>query len=249
MSLSQVQQHKPLPADAHDSLSIQVHICGRSLFGRGLEQILEGTNFVVSDPACFGPFQPSLGSYRNDPIYIIDGEAYSLTDMIEHVVELKALHPEARIVLVSDQLEAGTIRALHESGINGICLTSSSREVLLRSIELVALGEVVVSSDLLMEMISQREDHSNSEPKLDIEQLFQSPPRRLLSNREVEVLHWLKEGAPNKVIARHLNVAEATVKVHVKAILKKIRVSNRAQAAIWAAHHMPSEVLEPRSAA
>jgi two-component system nitrate/nitrite response regulator NarL len=46
------------------------------------------------------------------------------------------------------------------------------------------------------------------------------------------------EGAPNKVIARKLEVAEATVKVHIKAILRKIRVANRTQAAMWAVSHL-----------
>jgi two-component system nitrate/nitrite response regulator NarL len=63
---------------------------------------------------------------------------------------------------------------------------------------------------------------------------------RHLSNRETEILCWLMEGATNKVIARKLNVTEATVKVHVKAILRKIGVGNRTQAAIWAADHLPA---------
>jgi two-component system nitrate/nitrite response regulator NarL len=48
------------------------------------------------------------------------------------------------------------------------------------------------------------------------------------------------QGAPNKVIARKLEVAEATVKVHIKAILRKIRVANRTQAAMWAVNHLPA---------
>ena len=52
-------------------------------------------------------------------------------------------------------------------------------------------------------------------------------------------LPFLVDGAPNKVIAQRLQITEATVKVHVKAILRKIRVKNRTQAAIWAAKHLP----------
>jgi two-component system nitrate/nitrite response regulator NarL len=66
-----------------------------------------------------------------------------------------------------------------------------------------------------------------------------------LSSRETEILYCLTKGSPNKVIARQLNLCEATVKVHIKAILRKIGVFNRTQAAIWAADHMPvkSELL------
>jgi two-component system, NarL family, nitrate/nitrite response regulator NarL len=55
-----------------------------------------------------------------------------------------------------------------------------------------------------------------------------------LSGREAAILNNLVQGASNKVIANQLKITEATVKVHVKAILRKIRVKNRTQAAIWA---------------
>lgn len=55
-----------------------------------------------------------------------------------------------------------------------------------------------------------------------------------LSVREWEILEGLKLGKPNKAIARNLNITESTVKVHVKSLLKKIRVNNRTQAAMWA---------------
>ena len=55
-----------------------------------------------------------------------------------------------------------------------------------------------------------------------------------LSGREAQVLEGLVKGEANKVIARSCGIAEATVKVHIKSILRKIRVGNRTQAAIWA---------------
>ena len=54
-----------------------------------------------------------------------------------------------------------------------------------------------------------------------------------LSVREVETLRSLVRGEPNKIISRRLGITEATVKVHVKAILRKLKVVNRTQAAIW----------------
>ncbi len=55
-----------------------------------------------------------------------------------------------------------------------------------------------------------------------------------LSERETQILQCLIEGYANKLIARRLDIAEATVKVHIKGLLRKINVSNRTQAAIWA---------------
>jgi two-component system nitrate/nitrite response regulator NarL len=57
---------------------------------------------------------------------------------------------------------------------------------------------------------------------------------RKLSEREVQILNGIVKGNANKVIARTCDIAEGTVKVHVKAILRKIRVANRTQAAMWA---------------
>ncbi|HVC53464.1 MAG TPA: response regulator transcription factor [Stellaceae bacterium] len=55
-----------------------------------------------------------------------------------------------------------------------------------------------------------------------------------LSERETEILQCLGQGASNKVIARELQITESTVKVHVKSLLRKLRLCNRTQAAIWA---------------
>ena len=57
---------------------------------------------------------------------------------------------------------------------------------------------------------------------------------RPLSARETGILRHLARGESNKVIARQLDITEATVKVHIKAILRKIQVRNRTQAAVWA---------------
>ncbi|TPG21598.1 DNA-binding response regulator [Sphingomonas koreensis] len=61
--------------------------------------------------------------------------------------------------------------------------------------------------------------------------------RNLLSDREIEILRCLVIGYPNKLISRRLDISEATVKVHVKAVLRKLKVQNRTQAAIYALHH------------
>ena len=61
-----------------------------------------------------------------------------------------------------------------------------------------------------------------------------SPPEIALSDRETQILQCLMQGLSNKLIARKLDIAETTVKVHVKGLLRKLRAANRTQAAIWA---------------
>jgi two-component system, NarL family, nitrate/nitrite response regulator NarL len=59
----------------------------------------------------------------------------------------------------------------------------------------------------------------------------------VLSDREKQILRCLVRGQSNKVIARELGIAETTVKVHIKSVLRKLRAANRTQAAIWALNH------------
>ncbi len=63
--------------------------------------------------------------------------------------------------------------------------------------------------------------------------------RLCLSSRETDILSCLTNGISNKHIARKFGIAESTVKIHVKSILRKINVQNRTQAAIWALANIP----------
>jgi two-component system nitrate/nitrite response regulator NarL len=82
-----------------------------------------------------------------------------------------------------------------------------------------------------------------------ISQIGDAPAACRLSERETAILLRLMHGAANKVIARELDIAEATVKVHVKSVLRKIRVKNRTQAATWAWAHCSRQPALPEPAA
>jgi two-component system, NarL family, nitrate/nitrite response regulator NarL len=66
-----------------------------------------------------------------------------------------------------------------------------------------------------------------------------------LSQQKTRILRCLMQGESNKIIARRFDITEATVKVHIKAILRKISVRNRTQAAIWAQSHLTNTVHGP----
>jgi two-component system nitrate/nitrite response regulator NarL len=127
----------------------------------------------------------------------------------------------------------------------------------LKSLELAAHGFVTVSVTVRGETVQspggKNESALESAPLTEFEtaaaahaiahraaqarQVFERPEREpvpAFSPREASILQLLREGAPNKLIARQLSLTEATVKVHLKSILRKIRVNNRTQAAVWA---------------
>jgi two-component system nitrate/nitrite response regulator NarL len=109
---------------------------------------------------------------------------------------------------------------------------------LVKSLELVMLGESLFPADVLTEIGKEH----GVDIQVEKEVIAYSPPTshsgRGLSARETQILKCLIQGDSNKVIARRLQIGEATVKVHIKAILRKIRVQNRTQAAIWAVNHL-----------
>jgi two-component system nitrate/nitrite response regulator NarL len=89
----------------------------------------------------------------------------------------------------------------------------------------------------LLSQVALNADNDQDRPIA--EPLPVDPGMHKFSNREAEILRCIMQGEPNKVIARKLEVTEATIKVHVKAILRKIGVGNRTQAAMWATEHLP----------
>jgi two-component system, NarL family, nitrate/nitrite response regulator NarL len=229
----------------HVSAFTTVLICKNPLLRAGLQYLLMGSCFVVFDPVSD---EISLSRYRSEiqpALFIIDANT-SLEQMIEIITLLKVQQPEARIVVVADQFHISFIQLGIDAGIDGFCLASSNRDVLIKSLELVMMGEKVVPGTLARAMLNEMVLNAESDQDSPVaEPLRSDPGKHNLSPREAEILRCLMRGDPNKVIARNLNVAEATIKVHLKAILRKIGVANRTQAAMWAQEHLRRRVGKP----
>jgi len=223
--------------------------CKNSMIREGIRHILSSTRYKVhpEDLSCRGTAVPQL--YGHAPfLFIIDSNLYP-NGMSNVVRDLKGQHANARVVILGDGFDLEEMRLILQAGADGYCLATTGCEALIKYLDLVMLGEVVFPSSALLnaispadEMIAISKDNAPvAMPLLQTERPSEAKDSviRTLSSREAEILQCLMEGAPNKVIARKLEVAEATVKVHIKAILRKIRVANRTQAAMWAVNHLP----------
>lgn len=146
--------------------------------------------------------------------------------------------PASRIVVISDTFDIKTVVDCLNAGASGYIVKATKSSRMIAALRLVALGEKVVPSDLVDTIGGSGIEHALS-PEMDHE-----IEEAKLSPRELDVLCCLMAGYPNKVIARKLDVCEATVKVHVKAILRKLNVRNRTQAALWANSHGINEALQ-----
>jgi two-component system, NarL family, nitrate/nitrite response regulator NarL len=113
--------------------------------------------------------------------------------------------------------------------LSGILTYDLSVDAFLRSLQLISSGERVFPRDMALGRRAQAAP-TGAEPRPDGDRL---------SPRERQILSHVVDGRSNKVIARHLGITEATVKVHLKSVLRKIRVENRTQAAIWALANLP----------
>jgi len=147
-------------------------------------------------------------------------------------------YPDGRIVIVADHYQQDELVSAFRAGAHGCFVHVTTCDVFVRSLELVMMGETVVPPAFLSHVLGpgQHQLGNDSPSKDDDRAILVAETDTMapqLSPRERSILRYLIDGDSNKSIARRMDIAEATVKVHVKAILRKIRVHNRTQAAIW----------------
>ncbi|AKG14866.2 transcriptional regulator NarL [Moraxella bovoculi] len=127
---------------------------------------------------------------------------------------------------VSDNLK--DVQDALELGADGYLLKDMEPEKIIGNIRRILRGELVISPALAPILAAAMRKPNQSEATLD------------LTDRELQVLHMIKDGMSNKMIGNKLGIAESTVKVHVKHILAKIGLRTRVEAAVWAVNHLPS---------
>jgi two-component system nitrate/nitrite response regulator NarL len=215
-------------------------LCRNTLLRTGIAQLLAGSQFALSSGASTGV--PDLSaSDDNPPTLILICESLSSEGYRELLGELKERCPGARLVLLADYLEPQSIGQLVKAGLSGLCSTGMSQEAMLKALELVMLGETFLPASIGFALLSQL-----SEPRPKVMVIGGDPAvANRFSDRETQILRLLTTGASNKLIARELGLAEATVKVHIKAILRKAKAENRTQAAMWASQFLGPAANSP----
>ncbi|MFC1458088.1 LuxR C-terminal-related transcriptional regulator [Microvirga arabica] len=230
-------QIQPLVRDPLPSVTTHL-ICRNTLLRTGIGQILSGSRFILTDEAFDDPSRP-LVLLEGAPALILLCESLSLDAYLEELEKVKARCPSARVVILADHLDLRTVVQLCTFGLNGLCPTAMSQAALLKALELVMLGETFLPASVSFELLEQGSCRLSP---VGIPMPASVVPGSVskLSERETEILRCLTQGASNKLIARELGLAEATVKVHIKAILRKVKADNRTQAAMWAQAHLIS---------
>jgi two-component system nitrate/nitrite response regulator NarL len=199
---------------------------GTGLFRRGLSSFLHNTDFVIAAEhdtveACVAAAE--AGDAPDLIVYISSGSIEASQQAVE---DLTNAYADARLIVLSGELSVDELAACLRAGARGYLLSSISKEAMVHSLTLIDLGETVFPSGLALAWMSGGVSSGRA--------LTDRAAGRDLTRREAEILDCLTAGAPNKQIARDLGITEATVKIHMKSLIRKIGVSNRTQAALWA---------------
>jgi DNA-binding NarL/FixJ family response regulator len=208
------------------------------LLREGLAKILRSENFhILASVSCAEDFLPSK-LHQHRPLVLVVHTGDNFDAAVEQIERLRGQHPGGRIAIVGDHYRLVEMVSAFRAGANGYFADVMSCDVFIKSIELLMMGETVFPPAFLSSVLAAESGYlgevmspnENDQAILITAEHTNAP---LLSPREKSILHCLIEGDSNKCIARKIDIAEATVKVHVNAILRKIRVQNRTQAAIW----------------
>lgn len=148
---------------------------------------------------------------------------------LEVVAQISRSVPEAKVVVISHPEERANALEMLKAGAKGCFARSISLPDLIKSIELVSSGRIIVSPVLakqfLIDIASIKEGVVTRDTKAESN----------LSLRETEIAKLVSQGATNKEIAEKLYISESTVKVHIKNILRKLELRNRQQIGVYAA--------------
>ncbi|MCO5107727.1 MAG: response regulator [Burkholderiaceae bacterium] len=202
-----------------------------TLFRRGLVALLatESDLDVVGEAADAGEATRRAAELQPDVI-LLDNHLPGVTG-IAALAGLKEAAPGARVLMLTVSEDETDLSAALRAGAQGYVLKTIDGDVLAQAIRRTARGESVVSPEMTGKLVQALRSITGSAAPAGAA----APADQLatLSPREREILEHIARGASNKAIARSLDIAETTVKIHVQHILRKLGLSSRVQAAVY----------------
>lgn len=202
-----------------------------TLFRAGLKDLLTRRGICVVAAVGSGEEGLAAAAMYAPDIVLLDMRMPCM-DGLTVLRQLCKNHPNLQVVmLTTSSNEADLVEALR-SGARGYLLKDIEPDDLVVALREIVSGKIVVAPEFaqVLARIVQGGDKKPQQPNIP-------NPFSELTPREYEILTLLAEGQSNKVIARNLGISDGTVKLHVKAILRKLNVSSRITAAVMAVEH------------
>lgn len=196
-----------------------------ALFREGLQGLLERRGIAVT-MASDGRRGIIKALKEKPDVVLLDLRMPDLSG-VEVLRQLRAKSFEKPVVVLTTSEEDKDVADSLRAGASGYLLKDMDPDELVAVLDDIVKGQTVVDPSLtrlLADLVKQG--------SADVEE--PDTPFEKLTARELEILCHLAEGQSNKVIARHLEISDGTVKLHVKAILRKLEVRSRVEAAVMA---------------
>lgn len=207
-----------------------------NLFRRGLRALLsQDERFqVICEAGDIGEALRCLAQTPQPDVILLDNHLPGVRG-VDAIPALKDAAPQARILMLTVSENEDDLAAALRAGADGYLLKTVESDHLGETIVKVLDGESVISPQMLTKLVSVfRARPAGSAPAPLEPPRPDGPSPDLLSPREREILLLIARGDSNKLIARTLDIAETTVKIHVQHILRKLGLSSRVQAAVYA---------------
>ncbi|WP_168184104.1 response regulator transcription factor [Pseudoruegeria sp. SK021] len=201
-----------------------------SISCEGLKSILDRRRFQIKDVWNRIDEAIKAGPAGYIPAAILINSAIGDLPSDRSLAQLRETYPGTRVILISEKCDLVRIQKSLKAGIDGFLLETIQPEAVSKAIEMILMGERVFPATHLAHLV-QAEDLEG-----EIAESIQTdmPVLDELSAGQKRVLALIAKAYPNKIIARELNISESTVKVHVKAILRKTGARNRTDVALLA---------------
>lgn len=206
------------------SNDIRILICDdHKLIRKGLIALLnEHSEFIVVGEAGDGKEAIELATKTLPDIVLMDVNMPKLSGP-QAAREILKISPKTKIIMLTVSDEDKDLFESIKSGAQGYLLKNISEQQLVQTIQMVNQGEVALSKTLMARVLSEFRSQDNDKTYIEP-----------LTDRELEILSKVVEGATNKEISDSLSITEHTVKIHLRNILSKLHLQNRVQAAVYA---------------
>jgi two-component system nitrate/nitrite response regulator NarL len=210
-----------------------------TLFRRGVTALLEADPrfAVVGQAGDAGEAHRHAASLQPDVI-LLDNHLPGVNG-VDALAGLLEVAPHAKVLMLTVSESEHDLAAALRCGARGYLLKTVDSDVLAQSIVRTATGDSVVSPEMTGKLVNAFQSLPGDASRQAQAPQASPDPIHGLSPREQEILSGIARGESNKEIARMLLIAEPTVKIHVQHILRKLNLSSRVQAAVYAAQRMP----------
>jgi DNA-binding NarL/FixJ family response regulator len=164
----------------------------------------------------------SLDSDGRRPDVVVMDLQMAPMDGIESTRQVRALYDDIEVVALTSFAEEERVHAALEAGASGYLLKDSDADEVAAAVRAAHRGELQLDPVIARRLMSSLRDRRDDDPGSE------------LTSRELDVLRLVATGKPNKQIAAELAISERTARTHVSHILRKLHLSSRTQAALWA---------------